>query len=117
MTDHTKPLARIIARMQAHHDANVTQIYDGFEPARRALRDPKSPGEVRDAAVEVLLYSNDPNDRDMVNQHIRNDGMAPLADLRNGGLFEPPRINIAAYLALCVFLGMAASASVLALLL
>ena len=117
MTDHTKPLARIIERMQAHQDANVTQIYDGFEPARRAMRDPKSSGEVRDAAVAVLLYSNDPNDRDMVNQHIRNDGLPHFADMRDGGLFEPPRINIAAYLALCVFLGMAAAASVFGMLL
>ena len=117
MTDHTKPLARIIARMQAHQDANVTQIYDGFEPARRAMRDPKSSGEVRDAAVAVLLYSHDPNDRAMVNNHIRRDGMPRFADLRDGGLFEPPRINIAAYVALCVFLGMAAAASVFALLL
>ena len=117
MTDHTKPLARIIARMQAHYDSNVTQIYDGFEPARRALRDPKSSGEVRDAAVAVLLYSNDPADRSMVNQHIRNDGMPRFAELRDGGLFETPRINIAAYVALCVFLGLAAAAFIFALLL
>lgn len=117
MTDHTKPLARIIERMQAHHDANFTQIYDGFEPARRAMRDPKSSGEVRWAAVEVLLYSNDPADRDMVNEYIHNDGVPRFAELRDGGLFETPRINIAAYVALCVFLGMAAAASVFALLL
>ena len=114
MTDHTKPLARIIERMQAHYDSNVTQIYDGFEPARRALRDPKSCGEVRGAAIEVLLHSNDPTDRAMVNHHLRNDGLPHFADLRDGGLFEPPHVivYIRAYVAFCVFLSMALAASV-----
>ena len=45
------------------------------------------------------------------------DAMAPLADLRSGGLVEHKRINIAAYVAFSVFLSMALAATAFGMLL
>jgi len=89
-----KPMtADALDNMRAAHTADVIQIYDGFEPARRAMSDPKSSGEVRDCAAAVLMESTIHADQRAVSHYLRMSELAHFADLRDGGNL-PPRFHV-----------------------